>query len=281
VAVITANEALLIEDLSTVGSVSMSIATPVVTVFGEQPAILPSILLSTHTGGFGQPASVSMETAIPEFRHHWQTADVRFKNVLIGYLGNNQKVYHEVNNLLKADQPNLVVLDPAFADHGKLYTGMTAVVVENYLQLCKHVQVFLPNFTEACLILNRKVPEHVTKSELAIILAELSKKTGLSKVAITGIERDNQIGTVFMSDQQVKYVSSQKVSGDYFGTGDLFSSLVFEFLLNQESFETALTLANQWTSEAVADTIKQISRDPRMGVRLQTVFSKILAYKGS
>ncbi|AMV60933.1 pyridoxine kinase [Pediococcus damnosus LMG 28219] len=276
-----ANKTLLIEDLSTVGSVSMSIAVPIVTLFDEQPAILPSVLLSTHTGGYGQPATVSMEAAIPKFYQHWEKAAVHFNNFLIGYLGNSNQVYHEVDNLLRINLPSLLVLDPAFADHGKLYSRMPTEVVEDYLQLSQKADVFLPNLTEACLLLHRQIPEQLTKANLTDILNELTQKSEVIKLAITGIECDDQIGTVFMSHQKIKYVSSKKITGDYFGTGDLFSSLVFGFILNKESFETALTLANQWTTEAVVDTIKRTSRDSRMGVRLQTVFPKILAYKGS
>ena len=47
---------LCIHDLSGFGRCSLSVILPVLSVMGVQPVALPTVLLSTHTGGFGQPA---------------------------------------------------------------------------------------------------------------------------------------------------------------------------------------------------------------------------------
>ncbi len=274
-------QTLLIEDLSSVGSVSLSIAMPIMTAFGEQPAIMPSMILSTHTGGFGQPATISMAKNLPRFIDHWHKANVTFSSVLIGYLGNELEVYEEISSFLKEDPMKLVLLDPAFADHGKLYSGMSTAVVTSYLKLCQNAQILLPNLTETCFLLEQNVSDTINRHYLTSILKRLSQKTGIDNVAITGIELDNQIGTAFLTADEFHYVSSEKVAGDFFGTGDLFSSLVLGFLLNKETFQTALKLANKWTSEAVLETAKQGQRDSRMGITLSSVLSNILAYKGN
>lgn len=239
------------------------------------------MILSTHTGGFGKPATLSVAKNFSKFQKHWHQADVGFENILVGYLGSETQVYEEINLLLAENASKLVVLDPAFADHGKLYSGMSRSVVDDYLLLCQHAQVLLPNLTEACFLIGQTVPITIDEQHLSIILEKLSQKTGVADVGITGVELNNQIGTAFLSDKSFTYVSSAKISGNFFGTGDLFSSLVFGFLLNGETFLMALKLANQWTSAAVTDTIKQSSRDSRMGIVIPSVLSKILTYKGS
>ena len=47
---------LCIHDLSGVGRCSLAVILPVLSVMGIQPVALPTVMLSTHTGGFGAPA---------------------------------------------------------------------------------------------------------------------------------------------------------------------------------------------------------------------------------
>lgn len=44
---------LISQDLSCLGQVSLSVALPILGACGYQPDILPTAILSTHTGGFG------------------------------------------------------------------------------------------------------------------------------------------------------------------------------------------------------------------------------------
>ena len=55
---------LCIHDLSGVGRCSLAVVLPVLSVMGVQPVALPTVVLSTHTGGF-------VWTAAPTARPHW------------------------------------------------------------------------------------------------------------------------------------------------------------------------------------------------------------------
>ena len=46
---------LCIHDLSGVGRCSLAVILPVLSVMGFQPVALPTVVLSTHTGGLGTP----------------------------------------------------------------------------------------------------------------------------------------------------------------------------------------------------------------------------------
>ena len=48
------------QDISCVGQCSMTVALPILTLCGMETCILPSAVLSTHTGGFGKPAIQSL-----------------------------------------------------------------------------------------------------------------------------------------------------------------------------------------------------------------------------
>ena len=47
---------LCIHDLSGVGRCSLAVILQVLSAMGVQPVALPTVVLSTHTGGFGTPA---------------------------------------------------------------------------------------------------------------------------------------------------------------------------------------------------------------------------------
>ena len=61
---------LCIHDLSGVGRCSLAVILPVLSVMGIQPVALPTVVLSTHTGGLGTPAR-PVWTAAPTARPHW------------------------------------------------------------------------------------------------------------------------------------------------------------------------------------------------------------------
>ena len=54
---------LCIHDLSGMGRCSLAVILPVLSVMGVQPVALPTVVLSTHTGGLGTPARLALPTA--------------------------------------------------------------------------------------------------------------------------------------------------------------------------------------------------------------------------
>ena len=53
---------LCIHDLSGMGRCSLAVILPVLSVMGVQPVALPTVVLSTHTGGLGDPARLDGST---------------------------------------------------------------------------------------------------------------------------------------------------------------------------------------------------------------------------
>ncbi|MEA4912135.1 MAG: hypothetical protein VB092_05955 [Oscillospiraceae bacterium] len=116
----------LLCDLSCAGRCSASIALPVLSAAGLECALLPTVLLSTHTGFAGavrQPQAELMRRTAA----HWRTLGLSFDAILIGYLGGAQALAaaEEFVKDFKTDGTSLVV-DPAMADGGRLYSGYPA-----------------------------------------------------------------------------------------------------------------------------------------------------------
>ena len=83
---------LTIQDISCVGQCSMTVALPILSACGHETCILPTAMLSTHTGGFGKPAVIHLEQEIEGFWKHWKENDITFDAILVGYLGSIEAI---------------------------------------------------------------------------------------------------------------------------------------------------------------------------------------------
>ena len=69
---------LCIHDLSGAGRSSLAVVTPVLAVMGHQPVMLPTALLSTHTGGLGDPARLATEDWCSAALDHYHSLEMEF-----------------------------------------------------------------------------------------------------------------------------------------------------------------------------------------------------------
>lgn len=118
---------LISEDISCLGQVSMTASLPVLAGFGFNPVVLPTAILSSHTGYLGN-TFLDMSTQLPEMLAQWRYLQLNFDAVYLGYLGHSALDFWLTN--IAEFSKSLILLDPAMADHGKLYRGLDAVYVE-------------------------------------------------------------------------------------------------------------------------------------------------------
>ena len=78
---------LCIHDLSGVGRCSLAVILPVLSVMGVQPVALPTVVLSTHTGGFGTPARLDGCAYGEAALEHYRELGLSFDCIYTGYLG--------------------------------------------------------------------------------------------------------------------------------------------------------------------------------------------------
>ena len=111
---------LISQDLSCMGQVSLSVALPLLGACGLSPSVLPTALLSTHTGGFEANTYLDLADEMTAILQHWQTLDTKFDAVYLGYLG-KKPLEVLLQQLACVCTPDcLYLIDPAMADHGKL-----------------------------------------------------------------------------------------------------------------------------------------------------------------
>lgn len=254
---------LIIQDISCVGRCSMTVALPILSAWGHETCILPTAVLSTHTGGFGAPAAVHLEGELEKIRRHWQENQIYFDGILVGYLGSIGAV-EAVEKILDTmlAPGGIAVVDPVMGDNGRLYSGFDEGYAEAMGRLCRKAHVIIPNLTEAALLIGLPYgedPEHVNV---------LLEKTVGQTVVLTGVSfGPEETGVAVRSREGRRHYAHKKVGGSFHGTGDLFAACFTGALLRGRDVYGAVKTAADFVCESIQNTPGESDR--RFGVRFE------------
>ena len=153
---------LCIHDLSGVGRCSLAVILPVLSVMGIQPVALPTVVLSTHTGGFGTPARLDGCAYGEAALEHYRELGLSFDCIYTGYLGGEEQA--ALAEMAFDLWPSAYkVVDPVMGDNGKAYATVTPAFIDRMRQLCRRADLILPNATEAGLLLEKELPAQLTR----------------------------------------------------------------------------------------------------------------------
>ena len=269
---------LTVQDISCVGKCSLTVALPVLSAMGLETAVLPTAILSTHTGGFSGYTFRDLTGDLGPIMAHWKKEGIDFSAIYTGYLGSLEQIAWMERLFAEFGQGALKVVDPVMADGGKLYAGFSPEFAGRMAQLCGAADVILPNLSEAAFLLGLPYepnpgPERV--KELCEGLCSLGCRqavlTGVSctpgKLGAAGLDADT--GEFFVVEREHLPVS-------FHGTGDLFASAVTGALARGKSLYDAVTIAVDFTVDAIAKTMA----DPQArtyGVNFEEALGPLMA----
>ena len=263
---------LTIQDISCVGQCSMTVALPILSACGHETCILPTALLSTHTGGFGKPAVAHFDAVLPEMRKHWQENGITFDAILVGYLGSVAAVEAAeqiIAEMLSAGGVSIV--DPAMADHGRRYSGLTEEYALAMERLCRKADVILPNITEAALFSGMPYREELTQSYVTGLLDALDH----SCVILTGVGcRDGETGVVIRKGREQRHYSHARVGKSYHGTGDMFAACFTGALMQGKTLYEAVKIAADFVCRSIENTEKNPAH--WYGVKFETALPDLI-----
>lgn len=264
---------LVIQDISASCRISMNVALPVLSTLQNGVSILPTALLSTHTGsGFEDYTFLDLTGEMHKILAHWRQLGLRFDGVLAGYLGSREQVslVREIVREFLAED-GIFVLDPVMGDHGIAYTGFDEDFVREIRTLCQEAHVLIPNMTEAALLLEREWrPAPYTVSEIQETLGSLRALTE-GDVVLTGVRfSDDLVGGACLQRgaERFYYRGAPLFAGHFDGTGDLFSSVVAGFCFQKTSLAFATAAAVEYVNRVIARTAAS-GIDSRFGVRFE------------
>lgn len=243
---------LTIQDISCVGQCSMTVALPILSACGHETSILPSKLLSTHTGGFGKPAIADIAGHMDAFVNHWKDAGITFDAIYTGYLGSMEAIAHAqtiIDTLLVPG--GRVIVDPAMADHGRLYFGFDSGYAKAMQALCEQADVMLPNITEASMMTGLPYRDALDEDYIQSLLEAL----GGRDVILTGVGyTSEETGAAIRRNGKIKTYLHQRFPKNYHGTGDIFAACFTGAWLRGLDLETAVKLAADTTCKCIEHT---------------------------
>ena len=247
---------LSIQDLSCVGRCSLTVALPVISAMGIRCSVLPTAVLSTHTG-FPDPEVLSMTDYLGNFGRHWETVGIAFDAVTTGYMADAKQAEAVLPLLIRYKaQGSIVVVDPAMGDHGRLYTRLGSDHIAAMAKLCAQADVLLPNVTEAAFLTDMPYWEDLDDAYLKTLCEKLTGRFDIKAVVITGVTgKDGTIG-FYGCDNKGELFSYRApvIPRQCHGTGDLYTAVFTGSLLQGLSVYESGVKAADFVRRCVAAT---------------------------
>lgn len=263
---------LTIQDISCYGQCSITVALPILSSRGIETAILPSAVLSTHTCGFKDFTVLDLTDEMPKIINHWINEGIKFDAIYTGYIGDVRQFDYilKCKELLLNDG-GLFIVDPAMADHGKLYPALNNDIVLGMKKICKVADYIIPNITEACLLTDNLYSDNCNDEFIKKLLIELYE-LGAKNIILSGITNENNIGAAAYDGTNIINVLQEKCDKSYHGTGDIFSSIIVANILNKVAIKENLIDATKFIVDCINSTKDDYSHS--YGVKFEDVLNK-------
>ncbi len=231
---------LSVQDLSCLGRCSLTVALPVLSVMGCRCSVLPTALLSTHTG-FPDPLRRTLTSELLPIADHWQRIGARFDAISVGYLAEAEQVTPILQLLERF--PALTVIDPVMGDHGQLYGGIAPAQIEERKRLCGKADVLVPNVTEAAMLTGLEYREQTGLSYLRRLMQGL-QALGCQRAVITGTgETPDTTGFYAWDGTGELFYQARLLPAQTHGTGDLFAAVLTGSLVKGRDLFSSAKLA--------------------------------------
>ena len=264
-----------IQDLSCIGRCSLAVAMSIVPAMGVETAVLPTAILSTHTAF----DSFTFHDFTPEAEKvmlKWKELGMEFDAIYIGYLGSQQLIELTRRFLaLFRREDTRVILDPAFGDFGRLYTGFDMAYMQDIRKLCNEADIILPNVTEACFLLDLPYAEDAAMTET------LRRESGrllsgrLKDVLITSCRFDeSHTGLLCTGEADFAY-PHEHLPLTCHGSGDVFASVFSGLTTLGWNVEDAAKLAADFTCDCIRHSMQCADRR-WYGVEYEAMIPRLL-----
>ena len=252
---------LCIHDLSGVGRCSLAVILPVLSVMGVQPVALPTVVLSTHTGGLGTPARMDGDAYGAAALDHYHSLGLDFDCIYTGYLGGEAQVGLAEKAFALWPAAHKIV-DPVMGDNGKAYTTVTPALMDRIRGLCRQADLILPNYTEAQLLLQRTPVTTSLEEPQAQALADELMSLAPNAV-VTGLPLGPYIGCAGSGTDRF-VLKKLHLDRSFPGTGDLYGAVLLGSLIQGNALSAAADNAAEFVSLAIQST--PANQDTRFGV---------------
>lgn len=247
----------MITDFTGFGRCSTAVDLPIISAMKIQCCILPTAVLSAHTGYPAYWLHDYTEYMTP-YMDNWRELNVRFDGIGIGYLGSKRQIA-EVKRFFSIfrQEDTLVLLDPVMGDDGRLYSSYSPELGASMRDLVPYADVITPNLTEACFLLGLDYETADTSDEGLAQIARALADMGPERVVITGLNAGEKMSN-FAYDRTAgtppRRIDTERIGTQRAGTGDVFAAVLFASLINGMDFYAGVRKAVDFISRCLAFT---------------------------
>lgn len=269
-----------VHDLSGIGKCSLTAALPIISAAGIECNPVPTAVLSSHTGNISGYTFRDLTDDLIPYINHWKKIGIHPDAIYSGYLGSEKQV-DAVETIIDefADSNTHIIIDPAMADSGRLYSGFNSSFIKEMARLCKRADVITPNLTEAAFLTGAEYRHDYDTGYINSLIEALSDFTG-RYIVLTGVsDRKGETGCA-VSDKktgEIKFFSSPECPGTYYGTGDIFASVLSACITSGKDCFTSAQNALEFTYKSIHETYLS-GTDTRLGVAFEKFLPEIITY---
>ena len=266
----------VINDLSGSSRCSLTVAMPIITAGGIQCCVMPTAILSNHTGYthyFFDDYTDKME----HFTSNWQKQNLSFDGIYTGFLGSEHQI-EVVTDFIKkfAKEDTKLIVDPVMGDDGKIYTTYTHSMCRAMKKIAAHADVVTPNITEACVLADTRYQSEFISEETAKEICKKIYTLGAKNVVLTGV-KDNDTISNYVYDGKVFEKYSSPLLPTYFsGTGDVFSSIIASRIVNGNSIFESVEFATDYIHK-VTEYSHEIGLTWEEGICIEKFISDLIS----
>jgi len=272
-----------IHDISCIGRCSLTVALPIISAAGFNTSVLPTAVLSTHTGGFENFTYRDLTDDIRPILEHWQSLNHSFNAIYSGFLGSFEQIdlVAELFDTFRTDN-NLIMVDPVMADNGELYSVYTPEMAKGMTKLCAKADIIVPNLTEAAFLLDEPyIADGYDQAYIETLLKKLSH-LGAPKVVLTGVSfEETKLGAAIYDSKtgMICYAFNDRIDGFFHGTGDIFGSTLLSALLSDFPLAEATQIAVDFVRECIVKT-EELDQEKRYGVCFERAIPYLIKQLG-
>ncbi len=243
--------------------------------------MLPTAVLSTHTGGFKGFTYRDLTEDIVPIKEHWKSLGLTYDAFYTGFLGSFEQI-DLVGSLIEglSNERTTVYVDPVMGDNGNLYTVFDSDFPKGMRRLCEKADVLMPNLTELCFMLDMEYKSGPYTWDYIDSVLKAAEVFGLKKIVITGVSFEaGKVGAVFKDYESCEkgQVMRDVIEGYYHGTGDVFGSALVGALESGICLKDSVRLAVDFTVKSIIRTYES-GADVRYGVDFELGLGEYVRY---
>ena len=170
----------------------------------------------------------------------------------------------------------MVIVDPAMADDGRLYSIYTPDMVKAMRHLISRAHIVKPNYTEACFLLDKPFStDSISNAELHDMCKKLHQ-LGPELVIMTSVPSHTDATIAVyegLTDTVITY-SVPLIPVKATGTGDIFTSVLSGAIMRGFTAHEAAQLAMNFTTKSIQATVDNI-KSMKHGIAFELVLPEL------